>query len=208
MLKREDLLELTRRMTPARSSIDRVAGAYFDEEGYIDGTFNIHFLNLSASEKTRNLKIAKTVPFSETNRQLVEMNFPGKARNSKDMHRLLAAVMEAGLKNDALMETFYEVVGEKQPKGLPFSVFVFHGIYDIPLKGTDKAEQHESEEIYEYLICTLAPVYEDYKVGEPYCGFLYPSFKNRSSDPFHIAVYEQKPDSGGAELREALGLSE
>ena len=28
MINREDMLELTRRMTPARSHIDRIAGAY------------------------------------------------------------------------------------------------------------------------------------------------------------------------------------
>ena len=43
MINREDMLELTRRMTPARSHIDRIAGAYYDAEGYIDGTFNTHF---------------------------------------------------------------------------------------------------------------------------------------------------------------------
>ena len=32
MINRDDMLELTRRMTPARASIDRIAGAYFDEE--------------------------------------------------------------------------------------------------------------------------------------------------------------------------------
>ena len=47
MIHREDMLELTRRMTSARSSISRIAGAYYDEEGYIDGTFNTHFLKLS-----------------------------------------------------------------------------------------------------------------------------------------------------------------
>ena len=53
MINREDMLELTRRMTPARSHIDRIAGAYYDAEGYIDGTFNTHFLKLSTAEKTK-----------------------------------------------------------------------------------------------------------------------------------------------------------
>lgn len=55
MINRDDMLELTRRMTPARASIDRIAGAYFDEEGYVDGTFNTHFLKFclhQTGEKT------------------------------------------------------------------------------------------------------------------------------------------------------------
>ena len=72
MINREDMLELTRRMTPARASVGRIAGSYFDEEGYVDGTFNTNFLKLSASERTRNLNMAKTVLISKTNEQLKE----------------------------------------------------------------------------------------------------------------------------------------
>ena len=207
MIRREDMMELTRRMTPARSSVDRVAGCYFDEEGFIDGTFNVHFLNLTAAEKTKNLQLAKAVAFSDTNRQLVEMDFPGETKDSGDMMRLLDAIKEVGLKNDALLETFYEVTAQKQRRKGPFAVFLFHGIYDIPRKGTDKAEQWESEEVYEYLICTISPLCAQYEPGEPDCGFLYPSFKNRSADIFHIAVYEKEPGVSARELIEALGCS-
>ncbi|MBQ6384836.1 MAG: DUF4317 family protein [Lachnospiraceae bacterium] len=205
MLRREDMMELTRRMTPSRSSIDRIAGCYFDEEGYVDGTFNTSFLNLSVKDKEKNLQIARAVPFSETNRQLVEMDFPGETRESGDMMRLMDAMMECGLKNDALLETFYEVVADRQPKGRPFALYLFHGVYDIPRKGTDKAEQWESEEVYEYLICTLSPVSGEYVTGDPYCGFLYPSFYDRSADIFHIDVFEREPEVSGAGLIEALG---
>lgn len=32
-INRDDMLELTRRMTPKRNCFSRIAGAYFDEEG-------------------------------------------------------------------------------------------------------------------------------------------------------------------------------
>ena len=69
MINRDDMLELTRRMTVKRNCFDRIAGAYMDEEGFIDGTFNQHFLNLTAPERDKNLKLAKAVPFAETNVQ-------------------------------------------------------------------------------------------------------------------------------------------
>ena len=53
MIDRNDMLELTRRLTPERSSVGRIAGAYFDAEGYVDGTFNINFLKLSVPERKR-----------------------------------------------------------------------------------------------------------------------------------------------------------
>ena len=79
MINREDMLELTRRMTPARSHIDRIAGAYYDAEGYIDGTFNTHFLKLSTAEKTKNLELAKAVLQAETNKQLKDSGNRKKA---------------------------------------------------------------------------------------------------------------------------------
>ena len=51
MINRDDMLELTRRITPQRTCFDRVAGAYMTEDGEIDDTFNIHFLKLSVSEQ-------------------------------------------------------------------------------------------------------------------------------------------------------------
>ena len=205
MLDREELLELTRRMTPARTSIGRIAGSYFDEEGQSDGSFCVHFGNLSPAEKEYNLRLAKTVPFSETNVQLREYDFPGETRESGDMMRLLDAILESRLKNAALAETFCEVAAERQPKGEPFAVFLFCGAYDVPRKGTDKAEQWESEDVYEYLICTISPVSGNYEAGEPVCGFLYPSFRERGADLLHIAVYEKVPGVSGEGLLQILG---
>ena len=63
MINRDDMLELTRRMTPARTCFDRIAGAYMDDMGEISDTFNIHFGKLSGSDKTKYLELAKTIPF-------------------------------------------------------------------------------------------------------------------------------------------------
>ena len=41
-INREDMLELTRRMTVKRNCFGRIAGAYLDVEGFVDGTFNAH----------------------------------------------------------------------------------------------------------------------------------------------------------------------
>ena len=71
-INRDDMLELTRRMTLKRNCFDRIAGAYFDDEGFVDGTFNRHFQKLSVRERQANLNIAKAIPFSDTNVQLKE----------------------------------------------------------------------------------------------------------------------------------------
>lgn len=62
MIDRDDMLELTRRMTLTRNCFDRIAGAYVDETGEVEDTFNIHFGKLSASEKQETWRLLKRFP--------------------------------------------------------------------------------------------------------------------------------------------------
>ena len=61
-IDREDMLSLTRRMTLKRTSMTRVAGAYIDPEGFIEGTFNTRFLKLSIPERVKKLGNCKGNP--------------------------------------------------------------------------------------------------------------------------------------------------
>mgnify|MGYP000015411712 CR=1 FL=1 len=189
MINREDMLELTRRMTIKRNCFSRIAGAYMDEEGFVDGTFNTHFLKLSASDQTRNLAIAKTIPFSETNINLKEYQFTKEDEKPGGIWQLLKGLKSCELKNDALLDIFYEVVGEKYRTDKPYAVYVFFGSYDVPAKASDKAELWESEEVYPFLVCAICPVSGDYEPGEPEYGFLFPAFKDRSGDEHRINIY-------------------
>lgn len=195
MLKRDDMLELTRRMTPARNCFHRVAGAYINDMGEVDESFNIHFGKLSGSEKARNLKLAKTIPFSKTNVQLKEYAFPDTSKGKNSMWQLLQAILECGLKNDALMELLYEQIADGYPVDHEFAVFVFHGVYDVPLKGKDKESLWESEEVYDFTICTVSPLCDEYEPEEPVFGFLYPAFSDRSADKEKIDIFHADPEN-------------
>lgn len=202
-INREDMLELTRRMTIKRNCFFRIAGAYLDEVGYIDGTFNTNFLNLPIHERTTNLAIAKAIPFAETNVKLRGYGFPKEVRGKESMWQLLMALKSCGLKNDALMEIFYEKVMEQLPRNKQYAIMMFYACYDVPIKGTDKERQDESEEVYDFLICAICPWTGEYEPGEPESGFLFPAFTDRSSDSGHVAVYHT--ESGLHEER-ILGL--
>ena len=190
MINREDMLELTRRMTPARSSVARIAGAYSDEEGYVDGTFNTHFLKLSAAERTKNLNMAKTVLISKTNEQLKEYKIPADERKQGSIWQLLDGIKESELKNDAFLDILYELIAEKFHPGYPFSCFLLFGQYDVPVKGSDKEWMEGSEEVYTYLLCCISPLVGEYEPGKPKCGFLYPAFRSRTTNDEYINIFK------------------
>ena len=203
-INREDMLELTRRMTVKRNCFGRIAGAYLDEEGFVDGTFNTHFLKLSPAQQATNLAIAKAIPFAETNEKLREYRFT--SANTQKIRQLLLALRDCELKNDALLEAFYEYVAGNYHTDHDYAVYLFHNTYDIPLKASDKESLWESEEMYEYLICAICPVSGDYEPGEPECGFLFPAFQDRTEDPDYIDIYQQNPDLPKNDLLKILQL--
>ena len=205
-IEREDMLELTRRMTVKRTSMTRIAGAYLDADGFVDGTFNTNFLKLSSSEREKNLNLAKTIPFSETNQNLKMYEFSREAMRPGGIWQLLRALKSCGLKNDALMETLYELIGECYQTDHDYAIYVFHDRYDVPIKTADHERQWESEEVFEYLICAICPVSGDYEPGKPECGFLFPAFVNRSSDENFINVFQADPKNPHKELVKLLGV--
>ena len=206
MINREDMLELTRRMTLARTSFTRIAGCYVDKDGDFDGSFNINFLKLSSAERTQKLKLAKEIPFSNTNVNLKKYEFHPGARKPGSMWQLLMAMKECGLKNDGLMDTFYDVVMEKYRHNSAYAILVFHDRYDIPVKTSDRERLWDSEEVFEYIICAICPLAEEYEPGKPECGFLFPAFTDRSGDLNHIAVFQADINRPHKEIMEILGI--
>lgn len=189
-IDREDMLELTRRMTTQRSCFSRIAGAYMDEEGFVDGSFNTLFLKLKKPEQEKMLQIAKTIPYSKTNEQIINRTFLDHSKQEVSMHQLLDVLKDCELKNDAMLYNLYEYIGETYNTKGPYGIFIFYGNYDIPRKGTDRSSQWESEEVYQFLIGAICPLVGEYEAGIPEMGFLYPAFANRSTDIGSMNLYE------------------
>ena len=204
VIDREDMLALTRRMTVKRTSMTRVAGAYIDRDGFIDGTFNIDFLKLSAGEKEKNLAIAKAIPFAPTNKNLKRYEFPQEKMGKGSMWQFLMGIRSCGLKNDALLDSFYEMVGENYRSTGDYGVFLFHDCYDIPAKAADHERLGESEQIFEYLICAFCPVSSDYEPGMPQCGFIFPAFDAGGAILNRIDVFQANVQHPHEELLQML----
>lgn len=205
MINREDMMELTRRMNVSRTSFTRVAGCYVDADGEFDGSFNTNFLKLSAPERTKQLKLAKAVVFSETNEKLKQYEFSGQKKQTESMWKLLMGIRQSGLKNDALLDVFYDVVMEHFLKNdwttpYGYGIFMYHDRYDVPMKAADKERLWESEDVYEYLICAICPLIGEYEPGEPECGFLFPAYTERCADLNHINVFQKKGTRAKEEL--------
>lgn len=189
MIHREDMLELTRRMNLQRNCFSRVAGAYIGADGVIEGTFNTHFSKLPAAERNHCLTLAKAIPFAAPDIFLDDYRFPASSRRPGSMWQLLMALKQCELKNDALLQVFYEVAAENLTVNESYFIYLFFGAYDVPRKGSDRAEQWESEDVYPFLICSVGDMAGEYEAGAAHSGFLFPMFRERSGDPEQTAIF-------------------
>lgn len=180
-----------------------------DEEGFVDGTFNTHFLKLSAAEQETNLALAKAIPFADTNVKLKEYQFAKEEESQGSTWQLLMALKDCELQNDALLDVLYDLFGEKYQAYYDYAVFFFYGTYDIPLKGSDKENQWESEEVYQFMICTVAPLQGEYEPGKPQCGFMFPAFADRSANIHAVDIFQKDDTMPHMELvTDILGINE
>lgn len=122
----------------------------------------------------------------------------------KSMWPLLMALKEKGLKEDGLLELLYELMGESLRMSSPYSIFLFYGAYDVPVKGTDGQWLEGSEEQYAFLVCAVSPLAAEYEPGRPEFGFLFPAFSERSSDPAAIYVFHENPENRQEEFLKKL----
>ena len=118
------------------------------------------------------------------------------------MYQLLLGIRSSGLENDALLEIFYEMTGEKYRSDHEYGIFVFHDRYDIPAKAADHVRLGESEQMFEYLICAVCPVTGDYEAGSPECGFLFPSYAEGGALMNCIDIYQSDASRPHRELEE------
>jgi hypothetical protein len=98
----------------------------------------------------------------------------------------------------------YEIVGENYDSVDEYSIFVFYGSYDVPVKGTDGEWIEGSEEVYDFIVCAISPLEGEYEPGKPEFGFLFPAFVDRSSDGNVIDIFNADPENVQKDLMDKI----
>ena len=72
------------------------------------------------------------------------------------------------------------------------------------MKSSEHGYLYEAEIVYDFLVCTVAPLKDNYESGKPDFGFLYPAFSWRMPDRDMIDIYNKDPDHPQTTLTEIL----
>lgn len=224
-MNKKDILELKRRFKKDACTFTRLCGCYVDADRNKVTTFGETFLNLEDEEFYKYLEIAKKVMSGTIANNILELEFPLAEEAAGGRQQFLMGLRESALKNDDLMDAFYDLVIENYRYVGNYLILVFHDAYDVMTKTSDNNKLDESEEVYEYLLCAICPVtlskpglgyredenrigprIRDWVVGVPDTGFVFPAFTDRSSDIHSVMFYTRDVKTPHAEFMEgALG---
>ena len=177
-------------------------------------------LNIKGAQSTNNTSEPGAAFETNITEPDNELNTDSQTENTETPQDFLLRLRDSKLKDDAILEVFYDKVIENYEYVGNYLILLVHDVYDIPGKTTDGIEMDDaSDEIYEYIICCICPVelskpglsynpeentfqnrVRDWVVSLPETGFLFPAFHDRSTDIHSILYYSKNSE----ELRESF----
>ena len=224
-MRKKDILELKKRFKKDHCTFTKMCGCYVNGEKNILLKFRETFLNLEEDDYFKYLEIAKKVLSGTIGNNILELNFELNEEHINEKQLSFMKLKNSGLKDDALLDEFYNSIIENYDYTGNFLILIFHDAYDVITKTKDNAKLDESEEVYEYVLCAICPVtlsepglryfedenkikarIRDWVVENPTNGFVFPAFIDRSSDVNSIMYYTKNAKDTHPELMEnALG---
>lgn len=217
MIKQE-ISEIKKLFTQNNCSITRICGCYVDGEKNKKTELKQAFLSLPEEEMFKYFEILRKTLSGSLGKNLLTLEFPLKSEEEGGTQEFLLKLRDSKLKDDALLEDFYDRIINAYEYVGNYLILVIHDVYDVPGKTSDGIDMEDaSDEVYEYIMVSICPVnlskpglsynpventfqnrIRDWVVAPPETGFLFPAFNDRGAD-LHSTLYYSK---NSEELRE------
>ncbi len=210
MIKSE-ISEIKKLFTQNNCSITRICGCYVDGEKNKKTELKEAFLALPEEEMFKYFEILRKTLSGTLGKNLLTLEFPLKTEEEGGTQEFLLRLRDSKLKDEALLEEFYDKIIEAYEYVGNYLILVIHDVYDVPGKTSDGFEMEDaSDEVYEYIMVSICPVnlskpglsynaventfqnrVRDWVVAAPEHGFLFPAFNDRGAD-LHSTLYYSK----------------
>lgn len=158
------------------------------------------FLALDETAIQRHTALIRKMLVNDIDNRILRVPFVGQAPE------LLARLRESRLTDDEALEQLCGEILSGAGHTAGYVVLFYHSVYDIPCRGTDGADQGESDAVYDFITCLICPVKKtketlaveggeihlttpDRVIGAPAAGFIWPAFTGRSPDPDSMIIY-------------------
>lgn len=219
-MNRKELTELRRRLRAEDAAITQIFGCYVNSLHQIISEFTVSTALMNETESGMYFDLIRKAISGTTGKNLVTIPL----ERGGDHQRLLNDVRVYGAKDGATRERFFEKIIESAGMEGNFLILLAHDSYDVPVRSASGEQDRDaSSAVFTYFVCAVCPVIDaeaqlayssaeqafhsntvGQTVGPPVCGFLYPSFADRSSNLDKTLYYMKNAAEPHDELVEAL----
>lgn len=213
-MTKQEISEIKKLLTQKNCSITRICGCYVDGEKNKKTELKQAFLALPEEEMFKYFEILRKTLSGTLGKNLLTLEFPLKSEEEGGTQEFLLRLRDSKLKDDALLEEFYDKIIANYEFVGNYLILVVHDVYDVPGRTSDGIDMEDaSDEIYEYILACICPVelskpglsynpaentfqnrIRDWVVSLPETGFLFPAFTDRSCDIHSTLYYSKDPE--------------
>lgn len=228
-MNQREIGELRRRLKPDKNAISKIYGCYVNSNkqviSYLDGSLGV----MPQDEAEKYLTLLRRTLTGQLQKNLIDIVFSTRQVADSEEHRLLSALRQTGLKDEAVRRQFYDqVIQSLDMDERNYLILLAHDTYDVPYRGKDDQDQADaSDQVFSYILCAICPVKDSkaelgYFPGEnefhsrsagqvvapPELGFLFPAFDNRAANLYNALYYTKQTDLIHQEFIDAIFRTE
>lgn len=213
-MNKKEILEIRKQFTPANCAITRICGCYVNHEKEKICQSKQAFLAMPEEEAYKYFDIFKHTLSGTVGKNMLNMEFSLESEMQGGPQEFLLKLRDSELKDDMLVEEFYDKVIEHYHYGENYYIVLIYAAYDVPGKSTDGLEMDDaSDTVFRHILCSICPVnlskaalsynpdlnlmedrVRDWIVEMPMNGFLFPAFNDRATDLHNVLYYSKNPE--------------
>ena len=217
IMSEKELREIKRRFRPDKSNIPNIVGCFINSSGQIISRFNQSILLAESDESEELLSVMKKTLSGSLGTNLNDIEFSTRDVLEGEEHKLLTALRDSHLKDEAALSSFYEKIAESVHMESNYVVLLANDIYDVYTKEND--EESGSSTTFSYVVCSICPL-KDSDAGlffresdklfhsvsanailtRPVLGFMFPTFDDRMANIYHALYYTKDISSANPEF--------
>ncbi|MBR6185042.1 MAG: DUF4317 domain-containing protein [Clostridia bacterium] len=209
-MNRKDIAQIRRRLHPEHSGITCIRGCYVNGQGEVISSFSRPLINMPREEAEKYLALFKRTLSGTQGQNLIDIAFSPEEILRSPEHQLLTALKDTALKDDEIVEAFFQRVISCVTMEEHYLILLMHDGCDLPRRGKDEDEgpSEYSDGVFHYVLCSVCPVklnkpclsYDagrndfcsreaDWVVCPPEMGFMFPAFEERAANIYQALYY-------------------
>ena len=143
-MNEKEIAEIRRRFRGDKSNINHIRGCYVNEKREIISQFD-QALSMMPQEETENmLGVLKRTLSGTLGKNLIDISFANQQVVDSDEHRLLMALRDSALKEEEMVQVFFQRVIETLALEGNYLILLAYDTYYIPFRSRDGETQKDA----------------------------------------------------------------